>query len=776
MADTDEKKEETPAPEEEKKEPPKEEDQIGTIMRETGASHGEAKAALEKTDEMYKAIRFLKRTGEYSGDSEGKKDNEEDKKDKGSGEGGGAPTGGAPLATTGGPGGGGSGVGERLRGWGTSAGGALSRGGGLAVAGAGVVGGAVGGAIGGAMGSAGQGAQTLGQHMKENTFFLFVLFISLLDAFNNMSRGGNTVNLNLFLLICIGVLLVSSFIMPTKMLWAIIGLIVTGIVMNYLGYLSYAVPTIAANFFFFFAYLVLFMWAWMGPFKAEGGTMFSKDNLKIFVLCLGLSALGYFMPVIRNTWLPPSAVLDGFIIVAPPWLVYMLLFKADTQLIKVLGGMYIIFWVGIFLLKSGIAQAAVFEAAKAAEEGRGEVDTKKGLNALVDDLRDQITKTQKELRGEDIHGEVNEETRNIFVGVELQDPLLPNRLKFDYAEDTTIRVSAGIHSYGYKNEVPVTLDCYGVSIDKYKPSSDFIDLTPFSIASVSPQGFSENIIIPEEVTCRYTAATSKNQIVVIQATAANFLTTSYIENFFIDRTNFRNRLSKYAMDNKRPLDTVASVRAAIGAIPEYQGLPSTVYSFSDNGPAMFKMATSDFPLIGIDETEGGSIILRSAIENHLATSGPASNLNGRIEKLNSVTMIMPEGFTISSTECPGWTQNGNTISLNEEELTKITTKLHKLKKNEQERLPDCKLTLTDRNIILLKTDRPNPATFNGAVTYDYTVQRFFTVISTNPTAGSEAANLSQITGGPITGEETSSTAPIPTPGSNTTESSTNTTA
>jgi hypothetical protein len=582
----------------------------------------------------------------------------------------------------------------------------------------------VGGAAIGAMAAGGSVGSAVSAHVKqkENMFFLAILFISLLDALNNMSRSTTTVQINIFLLVCIGVLLLASLLFPTKMLFAVIGLGVVGFIFYQTGYMSYNLPTFSASILFFFVFLIIFFWAWLGVFSVEGQGLFSRESLKIFALCLGLSALAYFMPLIRSAYLPSNAIIDGIIVVAPVWLVYMLFFKADTQMIKMLGGLYIIFWLLLILFKSGAAQAVVYGTAKTAQD--------------VENLKGQATKTQKELTGESIHGEVKEGSKKIFIGVELLDPLIGYGSKFDPDTDMTIKVGAQVHTYGgfmpdETSTLSTSLTCYGGSSDVVKSTSEFIDISKFSLATMNRKTFSGDTIIPEDVTCTYEAKSRKNQVIVMQAVSRGFVTGAYIENFYIDKTSLTNRLKRYALDNKKTLSSVADVRSAIGSIDEYSDLPSRVYSYSDNSPALLVMTTSDFPLVGIDNTEGGMVNLKVAIENKVPTSGKVGTFNGRVEKLSKVELTIPSGLSPASSGCSAWTKSGNTITLSSGSLTTMNTKLKKLKKGEQARLPDCALTLSDATAILLKTDRPNPATVYGQIYYDYSVQRSYSITSQN---------------------------------------------
>ncbi|MFQ5475018.1 MAG: hypothetical protein ACE5DM_04235, partial [Candidatus Nanoarchaeia archaeon] len=570
---------------------------------------------------------------------------------------------------------------------------------------------------------------------------------AFLDGFNNMMRGTDWVQLNILLLIAIVILLLVSLAAPRKMFWAVLGIILTGLVLYITGYLSLNIPVGPATMVFLLAYIIIFVWTWL-IFKKEE-PIYSKSNLKIGLFYVILSACAYYifplviLPKITEVW-----IQGVFIFLARPWLAYLLIGKRETKLVGGLGAVYIGTIIIILVVGSGLP-AVIMKQAAAAEAGGGgaNVDSKQGFSALLDKVKNDFQKTysqtQKGIKGENIEGEVNEETRKLFIGVEFQDPLLGNKKKFDPDTDKTLEITARIHSYGYKSSVPVTMSCFGSSTDVIQKTNEFIDPGRFSLATIRPESFSENVFIPEDVKCIYNPASSKNQVIALLARADNFRTDAYVENNFIDKESLRNRLERYALDTRRGLDTSAAVRSAVASIPEYEGVPQKVMSFSDNGPATLLLATDDFPVIGIDDE--ATITLKVAVENKVTSVGSPKQTHGRIEKVNSISVIIPAGLAPASVGCEAWSQQGKTITLSGGALAEFNAKVKKIKKDEQERFPDCALVMTDRETLLLKPDRPNPAAFTGSVDYDYAVQRTFSVKTTQKkTSSSGSASTSSV--------------------------------
>jgi len=594
-------------------------------------------------------------------------------------------------------------------------------------------GGAAAGAIAAGGTAAGNVSASVGEHVKENPFFLFVLFVSLLDAFNNMSRGASPVQVNMMMTVSIVVLLIMSMAAPTKILFGVLGLIVMGFVFAWTGYLNYEISTgIPASALFFILFLIIFFWAWMGVFKEEGNFI-SKGNLKIAGLSFALSALAFYMPIIRDNFLPAGTLIDGIVVIAPVWLVYLMIFKPETQLVKTLGAFYIIFWIIFFLVKGGVVAAVMDQATFAQKEG-AEDESKKGAQDIVETLKKEIETTGKVLRGEALAREVSPETKNLFIGMELQDPYFANKLKFDPDIDRTLTISSRLNYMGYKTLAQGTLACYAATTTEVKSSDDLWDPLRFSIGTSDPSNFMQNIpdvIDSDNVKCTYDSASRKHQTLFIQADATQMTTGAHIEPYFIDNANLEQRLTSYVQSTKSQINTIPERIAVYVSL--YEGLPTKMTSYSDKGPALLVIGTEEpFPLIGVDASK--TVTLKSAVENLFPTSVKVKDVKGRIAQLYSVTIILPDGFAPASGGCDGWTASGDRIVINQDKLEIVNKKLKKLKEGKQEFLPDCKLAMTDRDTLLLKPDKPNVAPFDGIMSYAYTIQRTFKITSEKPTA------------------------------------------
>jgi hypothetical protein len=240
-----------------------------------------------------------------------------------------------------------------------------------------------------------------------------------------------------------------------------------------------------------------------------------------------------------------------------------------------------------------------------------------------------------------------------------------------------------------------------------------------------PSVFQQDVFIPEDVKCDFTATNNTDQTIVMSGTA-RFNTDAFIENYFIDKASLTSRLQTYAADNSRTLDNQEEVALAVQSIPEYSGIPTRVVSFSDQGPGLLVMATSSFPLIGIDDQS--TVNLKVAIENKLPTSVPKKpDLNGRIRQINSLEILIPNGLQKASSGCEDWQQQGNKLILADAKRNSLNNELKNVKKSNQLKIAECMLIMADKDLLLSKLDRPNPAEFVGSVDYDYEVQKRFNV-------------------------------------------------
>ena len=570
--------------------------------------------------------------------------------------------------------------------------------------------------------------------IKENYVFFFALAVIIIDIYNGFSRAvSGQATISLLLLLSIIIVMLFSIIIKKATLYGI--LIVVGLwIFSYFSpginpILSLAVtPRLLMIIGYFLIAIILFVGTKIN--------LSARDSLKAFSLFLGMSLLSFFLPMILLR-ITQHLSAQIFLILFPPWIMYFVFIHADTEFLQSAKQLYVLAIIAyiIFVPIPGLSQdnsIAMMIASGARQIDPTGLETGARLDRnVVEQFQSQWENQKKVYTGEYLKGDVTEETKIIsLIGMEILNPIMQNS-RFDPKIEQNIEVYSRINAFPYKtglDYVPLELSCYGTLTSEIKQTG-FIDTRLIPSADVHPKRINERMLGAQDLRCVYIPLSehlnkTKRHSIIFEATTKDFVTNMQKRDFFIDKEALDAQLRDYAEYNKISLDT-RYLEGTIAGI--YRITYDNVISRSDRGPIQIAMSTREMPVIGISDSETGYVTLQTAITNIVPSSQNDPQLFGRIDALKSFEITIPNGLVPDNTGCEGWEYIDNKIILTNERATSISQLLFNLKKNEQQRLPSCRLVLSDRNQLLREPNEPNPASFSAKAVYDYTVQKQFNI-------------------------------------------------
>lgn len=343
--------------------------------------------------------------------------------------------------------------------------------------------------------------------------------------------------------------------------------------------------------------------------------------------------------------------------------------------------------------------------------------TKGGLAAFTDELSRSWRKNTQIASGEYLEGQTDQTVKE-FVGLQYKPPLLPNPKKTTLGEPTEMAVR--LHGFGNKQQMTATTVCQLKDRDILESSTTAgttkVDLRPGTEQTLTPGRVENQISFTEDITCYPVFSACGNYKVTFTTQADGLRTDAYLKNSFIQKKVLRDRLEAYAKEKQINLDDEGEVSSAIRSIwPE---LADSV-SMSDKGPVKLVLLTEKTPLIGIDDKS--NLKLKVGVQNEI---------DGWLLKIDSVTVLIPEGFIVSQgagtagqSFCPGWIQNGRTLTLSPEYLATTKATLNQVDRGLQKVFPSCHITLDPSSTAFMVENEPTPATFTASIVYSYIIQQ-----------------------------------------------------
>ena len=376
----------------------------------------------------------------------------------------------------------------------------------------------------------------------------------------------------------------------------------------------------------FFFYIVLFLYAFVVVFEHEWS---------MFAVLFSLSLFSYLLPLIRS-WIltiisqvisTPSAVfVDGLMVLAPVWIVYLMISHNESGLVKTFSSIYITFWLTLFIIQmySNPLYSEIIGEQINIDKLKTEIinpyaplgelweiikDTGikiyKGAQGLPNQVSKAWTSQIAVATGDYYTGKVDENA-NEQLGVYLEDIQMADP---EVYEDESVTVWANLKARTLNKEKPVnvSISCWK---DKKKESNK---------GKISPEeNFTIFTLEEEEVDCffdKYELGKGSHSITF--SAGFNFETMSYLKSYFMDK------------DRKR-----AMRREEIDIFDQF-GIedenPIAVYTV---GPVMIGMEVREDLPVGIDRSKGEeTFVLGITLKNEW---------EGKIEDVATLTIITPK--------------------------------------------------------------------------------------------------------------------------------------
>ncbi len=402
------------------------------------------------------------------------------------------------------------------------------------------------------------------------------------------------------------------------------------------------------DWFIYFCYIVLIpFWAAYGPLRNL------PERNKVIVVCTLLSV---FLPFLNYLARPLASVsplltmiLAGMMIWSPVWLLY-LMYMGGGRWTQAIGGLYLLFWVLLIVfsnwqfinqqaglirvggiipgvpglqvpgIQPGFTIADLFTKAVAGVtsfSGTAWKTAQKTIFGITDSIDQTI---QLAAYGDLYTGKVEQQTKKelgVFLGG-------VQALQNSYAVGRPVGVFTTLRAETIEKPINISLRCSCCSGD----STDAIVCSAVDKGScvISPKSeFTVTSHEQRQIDCKFPAGTlAKAGVQTITMTAQfTFPTLAYVRTYFMDS------------------DRIQSLRAQ-GIDPLYNyGIretdPQAVYT---SGPVNIGMGVSESPQpLAIDVTDA---------QKDLTLSMTIANTwNGRIVRVTSLDLIVPEGFEIT---------------------------------------------------------------------------------------------------------------------------------
>ncbi len=314
------------------------------------------------------------------------------------------------------------------------------------------------------------------------------------------------------------------------------------------------------------------------------------------------------------------------------------------------------------------------------------------------------------------HGEYPGETADTEKPniMKLTDPITPNKL--DYAEGEPIAISAFFASSN-ENTIKVFFSCYHVKASCSK------GCTPTRDTNVEPS-FVKNRYVGEAVTCYpdLSASLGQNKVMIF-AKGTDLNTSATLTNYFTSQESLNTQLNRYfanTMNSALATGIIDTEEKRISALRDIYKINEQIVSVSDSGNVKLILYTKQDPIIGVNTELKDSILSLVVVFENVA--------EGQIDAIDSLNVKIPEGMVPVKEKCTDFEfDNRNSISAKKMDPKTVATRLNFTKMPQVALLP-CVLQITNPDALL--ANGPNlatPATFTGAITYNYTVKKEFDV-------------------------------------------------
>jgi len=362
---------------------------------------------------------------------------------------------------------------------------------------------------------------------------------------------------------------------------------------------------------------------------------------------------------------------------------------------------------------------------------------KEGISTVISKAYADFLKQKQIATGERVEGETDKTVKEP-IGLSILPPYLPNPKTVRENDIQKVEIGARIKGFTPKNPVNVYVYCGMQSVASQKNITmqpGFVDDYGERQTVDPANGFVGDLSFEQEATCYPVLPGCGQYYVILRAEAQNLRTDAQMQNYVIDKTVYRTKLTNYAKEKGIVLESESQISSAIQN-EIFKGQLTGYKSLSDNGAIKVIMETAKIPLIPVDSTT--DFTFKIGIEN---------TMNGWITKVNRLEVTLPDLFDIKSGGCDAWTQEGKTIKLSTDYLDKLNFK--GLPKGQQWVSPSCKLTPSYGYDIT----EPTQATYLALVDYNYVVQEKYQIAVKNATGG-DCQKTTAPTGTSSTGAQT----------------------
>ena len=382
----------------------------------------------------------------------------------------------------------------------------------------------------------------------------------------------------------------------------------------------------------FWFYFLLGIWAALGPLKDE-----TKNAISNVLFYLGLTILAYTIPlvnlIIRDFGFTDTIgqnILEGIILFAPLWLVY-LMYVHGSAFTQKLGFIYFTFWIVllIFNYTEDIKNATNDVEINGFNPGRlieyvldqfwsGTKTVFSSTISVIKSIPDSIGKWWEgticyATARDDCQGKIDP-TKD-FIGVNIQD--ITSTLSF--YQGRPVRLPFLVKARALSSQVEINLSCKSTNPGGdvngiIKPKSGFVIET---IDTLQEQVDCE--VNPEDQNNKLDLGSHELKVVA----DFSFQTQARLVQYFTDEA----RLKSLRIKKQDPLVVYK----------EFIQEPNPIAIYS-NGPIKIGMGLGKLQPIGIDTQEEDFI--------GTITINIFNNWNGKVKKFNDLFIVIPKGFNI----------------------------------------------------------------------------------------------------------------------------------